>query len=45
MPESTYHHTKLIVDYVVAEKIAKPAQLEEAIKYLTEVVRSKGQDA
>jgi len=45
MPESTYHHTKLVAEYVVAEKISRPAQLEEAIKHLTEVVRSKGQDA
>ena len=45
LPESAFHHTKLLVEYVVAEKISRPAQLEEAIKYLTDLVRTKGQDA
>lgn len=45
MPESIHHHTKLIVDYIVSEKLLKPAQLEEGIKYLTELVRHKGKDA
>lgn len=45
MPESIHHHTKLVVENIVSEKIVKPAQLEEGIKWLTELVRSKGKDA
>lgn len=45
MPESIEHHTKVLVSYIVSELITRPQQLDEAIKYLTDLVRTKGSEA
>ena len=45
MPESISHHTKFLVGYVTSEQIVKSQQLEEGIRFLTELVRSKGVEA
>jgi glutaminyl-tRNA synthetase len=45
MPETTFHHTKFFIDQVLTEKIVRPLQLDEGIKYVAEVVRKQGAEA
>ena len=44
MPESIFHHTALLTSYILSEKLNKPQQLDEGIKYLTELVRKHGHE-
>lgn len=45
MPETTFIHTKFLIDQVLGEKIVKPLQLDEGIKYLADLVRKHGAEA
>ena len=45
MPETTFHHTKFFIDQVLADKIQRALQLDEGIKYVSEVVRKQGAEA
>ena len=44
-PETIHHHTKFLIDYVVSEQIVKAQQLDEAMVFLTNLVRAQGADA
>lgn len=45
MPETTYHHTKFLIDQVLSENVVKALQLNEGIKYITDIVKNEGVEA
>lgn len=45
MPETTYHHTKFLIEQVLSENLVKALQLDEGIKYITDIVRKQGGEA